>query len=34
VLGEGVSLHDDRAVVLRVEVDQVDDGSLRVDAGD
>src|SRR5580700_10433957 len=34
VLGERASLHDDRAVVFRVEVDQVDDGGLRVDAGD
>jgi hypothetical protein len=34
VLGERASLHDDRAVVFRVEVDQVDDGGLRVDARD
>ena len=34
VLGERAGLHDDRAVVFRVEVDQVDDGGLRVGAGD
>jgi hypothetical protein len=28
LLGERASLHDDRAVVFRVEVDQVDDGGM------
>ena len=34
VLGERARLHDDGAVVPRVEVDQVDDGACRVDGGD
>src|ERR1700750_2444769 len=34
VLGERASLHDGGTFLLRVEVDQVDDGGLRVDAGD
>ena len=29
LLSERASLHDDRAVVFRVEVDEVDDGGLR-----